>query len=430
MRLAILLLLLFVGNFLNVVDRSIIGLFLPMVRTDLGISATQAGLITGVAFIAVYSVVSIPIARVTDRYGARAVIAASVVLWSAFTAACGLAASFGQLFLARMAVGAAESAFVPAAYAALTIAFPKDKLGRAMSVFSLGQAAGLVLGYSMAGSLGQQLGWRYGFVTIGMAGVVIGAITWLAWPHLMPNRWAAPPPGGRQRTAAALNPFPAIAQLLRIRAFALIVVAASTHAIATYGSQQWMPSLLQQSYGMTLAESGFWMGIGFSSASIAGGTLAGFLIDFFKKDKMLNCMRLAAWTVAAPLPFQLLAFLRFDGPYYLGLVPTFFLTALYMVPTYFVVQRLVPDHMRASANAILLTTFTAVGLGLGPLLVGIGSDKLTSLGVDNPLGISISLLMVANVISALVYGLVARELRGKDVPESAVPDPAVREPAT
>ena len=427
MRLAILLLLLFVGNFLNVVDRSIIGLFLPMVRTDLGLSATQAGLISGVAFIAVYSVVSVPIARVTDRYGARAVIAASVVLWSGFTAACGVAASFGQLFLARMAVGAAESAFVPAAYAALTFAFPKEKLGRAMSIFTLGQAAGLVLGYSMAGSIGQQLGWRYGFVTIGMAGVVIGTITWLAWPHLMPNRWATPP--SPQRTAAALNPLPAIAQLMRIRAFALIVLAASSHAIATYGSQQWMPSLLQQSYGMTLAQSGFWMGIGFSSASIVGGTIAGFLIDFFKKDKMLNCMRLAAWTVAMPLPFQLLAFLKFDGPYYIGLIPAFFLTALYMVPTYYVVQRLVPDHMRASANAILLTTFTAAGLGLGPLFVGIGSDKLTSLGFSNPLGTSISLLMVANVISAAIYALVAREMRGKDVPESAVPDPAVREPA-
>lgn len=425
MRLAILLMLLFVGNFLNVVDRSIIGLFLPMVRTDLGLSATQAGLISGVAFIAIYSLVSIPIARVTDRYGARMVIALSIVLWSGFTALCGVAASFSQLFIARMAVGAAESAFVPAAYAALAIAFPKEKLGRAISVFTLGQAAGLVLGYSMAGSIGQQVGWRYAFVSIGLAGVVIGLIAWLIWPLLMPaHKLHTPASQTPQRAAAALNPFPVIAQLLRIRAFTLLVIAASTHAIATYGSQQWMPSLLQQAYGMTLAESGFWMGIGFSSASIVGTTIAGFLIDFFKKDKMVNCMRLAAWTVAMPLPFQLVAFLRFDGPYYILLVPAFFLTALYMVPTYFVVQRLVPDNVRASANAILLTTFTAVGLGLGPLLVGIASDALTTLGVANPLGIAISILMGANVISAIVYGLTARELRRKEAAEAAVTEPA------
>ena len=114
------------------VDRSILGLMVGPIREDLQISDTEFSLLAGLAFALFYTLLGIPIARLADRTNRRNLIAAGIALWSLMTAVCGLARSFGQLFVARVGVGVGEAALSPAAYSMIADLFPKERLGRAL----------------------------------------------------------------------------------------------------------------------------------------------------------------------------------------------------------------------------------------------------------------------------------------------------------
>src|ERR1043165_3480211 len=105
-RVLLILLLAYIFNFS---DRQIIGVLALPIKAQLALSDRQLGLMGGLAFALFYSGLAIPIAWLADRRSRVNIIAVSVALWSVFTAACGLAQNFWQLFLARMGVGIGEA---------------------------------------------------------------------------------------------------------------------------------------------------------------------------------------------------------------------------------------------------------------------------------------------------------------------------------
>ena len=90
---------------MNFVDRQILSIVLDDVKAELGASDTAMGLLSGLAFSLFYTVAGVPIARLADRGTRRSIVAVGLAVWSAMTAACGLAGSFWQLALARFGVG-------------------------------------------------------------------------------------------------------------------------------------------------------------------------------------------------------------------------------------------------------------------------------------------------------------------------------------
>src|SRR5215218_4458220 len=123
-RVLALLLLAYVFNFL---DRQILAILKIPIKAELGLTDTQLGLMGGIAFASVYSTLAIPFARYADRGRRVKVIAASVTVWSGFTALCGWAGSFWQLFLARMGVGIGEAGGVAPSYALIADYFPPER---------------------------------------------------------------------------------------------------------------------------------------------------------------------------------------------------------------------------------------------------------------------------------------------------------------
>src|SRR5689334_6521663 len=108
--------LLFLVAFLNYLDRNVIGILMPAIKRDLGLSDGEIGFITGIAYSLFYAAMGIPIARLADRLPRRNVIAVAMAVWSAMTAACGLAANFWQLSLARIMVGVGEAGATPSSH--------------------------------------------------------------------------------------------------------------------------------------------------------------------------------------------------------------------------------------------------------------------------------------------------------------------------
>src|SRR5690606_17286854 len=123
---------------LSFVDRQILSLLVTPIKEDLGLNDTQIGLLQGLAFALFYTMLGLPMGWLADRYSRRTIIAVGVLLWSFMTAVCALARSFWSLFAARIGVGVGEATLGPSAFSLITDYFPRDRLGTALSVYSMG----------------------------------------------------------------------------------------------------------------------------------------------------------------------------------------------------------------------------------------------------------------------------------------------------
>ena len=161
---------------LNFVDRQLVAILGQPMKAELGLSDRQLGLLSGVAFALFYTTLGLPIARVAERRSRVGVIAVSLGLWSAATAMCGLARTVPQLVLARLGVGLGEAGYSPTAQSLIADMVPPERRATALSLFSLGIPAGMLIGAIAGGWLAQSLGWRMAFIWLGVPGVALAFV--------------------------------------------------------------------------------------------------------------------------------------------------------------------------------------------------------------------------------------------------------------
>jgi MFS family permease len=157
----------------NFIDRQIIGILAVPIKTELHLSDARLGLMGGAAFAIFYTLLGIPVARLADRVSRTGIMTAALALWSLMTAACGLAQSFPQLFLARMGVGVGEAGGVTPAYSLICDYFPAKERARALSVYSFGIPIGTGLAFMLGGIITSLVNWRVAFFIVGCAGLLI-----------------------------------------------------------------------------------------------------------------------------------------------------------------------------------------------------------------------------------------------------------------
>ncbi|WP_242912652.1 spinster family MFS transporter [Brevundimonas pishanensis] len=161
---------------LNFVDRQIIGILAAPLKEHLQMSDSQFGLLGGIAFASVYSTLAIPLAWLADRTSRVWIMTGALAVWSGFTALCGIAGSFGQLFLFRMGVGVGEAGGVAPAYSLIADYFPPNQRARAMAAFAFGIPLGTAGGTLIGGLLAAKYGWQTAFIVVGVLGVLIAPI--------------------------------------------------------------------------------------------------------------------------------------------------------------------------------------------------------------------------------------------------------------
>ncbi|MFN4296680.1 MAG: spinster family MFS transporter [Brevundimonas sp.] len=161
---------------LNFLDRQIIGILAAPLKAEFGLSDSQFGLLGGIAFASVYSTLAIPLAWLADRYSRVWIMTGALTVWSGFTALCGVAGSFGQLFLFRMGVGVGEAGGVAPAYSLVADYFPPHQRARALAVFAFGIPLGTAAGTLVGGVLAAQYGWRTAFIVVGLIGVLVAPL--------------------------------------------------------------------------------------------------------------------------------------------------------------------------------------------------------------------------------------------------------------
>ena len=370
--------LLLVVYIFNFIDRQIVNILAEPIARDLDLSDTQIGLMTGIAFALLYTVLGLPIARYSDRPTTNRIglISVSLAVWSTMTALCGLAQNFYQLLLARVGVGVGEAGCTPAAHSLIADIVPKERRASALAFYALGIPIGTLLGMLIGGQLADRLGWREAFMVVGLPGIVLAVILMLVLRDprrgaaMIAARAAATPP-------RVLSNREALRAILSSRAFVLLLVAGTAASFLSYGKTTWTTIFFQRTHGMTPGEVGFWFGLWGGAAGIAGTILGGWLADRYGAKNRRHVMTAPAIGMALAAPIAFAAYFATDWRLSLALLmlPTL-LNSLYYGPTYSSVQGLVRPEARAMATAILLFCQNLIGLGLGPLFFGMLSDGI------------------------------------------------------
>ncbi len=399
------LLLVYIFNF---VDRQILAILAAPIQAELDLTDGQMGLLGGLAFALLYSTLAVPLAALADRTSRSWVITVSLMLWSGFTALCGLAQGFWHIFLARLGVGIGEAGGVAPSYALIGDYFPSEKRASALSIYSLGIPLGSAAGVLAGGYIAATVDWRLAFLAVGLVGVLIAPVFKL----LVRDRPKFAPPRMPQ-AGAPVSGFRATASLLmRKRSFWFLALGAACSSMLGYGIAFWLPSLLQRSFGFDLIEASRFFGALLLIGGVAGVLVGGILGDRLGSRNKAFYAYLPGIAFILGVPMFALGITSKDAQlaFLLFLLPQA-LAYVWLGPVLSAVQHLVPPLERATASALFLLVNNLIGLGGGIYALGALSEFLTPIYGDEALRYSMLYSLVLYALAALLMALAGPSLK-------------------
>ncbi len=359
---------------LNFLDRQLLSILAKPIQDTLQVTDSQLGLIGGLYFAFFYCFIAIPVGWLADRTNRIAILALACGIWSAATAACGLARNYGEFAVARMTVGFGEAGGVPPSYAIISDYFPAGRRGLALGIFNLGPPVGAALGIAFGASVAAAFSWRDAFLVIGMIGIVTAvALVFIVKEPRRGGLDAAPdaPPVGQEKAkfGATLKMFVTHPALM------LAALGSGATQFITYGLGNFATLFLMREKGMTLNDVALWYAL-VVLIGMGGGIFAsGWAIDRFTRRSKKAYALIPAATLTLAIPFYLL--FVWAPTWQLALVfllgPNF-LNYFYLSSSVALVQEEVKPNQRVMSGALLLLVMNFIGLGLGPTYVGAASD--------------------------------------------------------
>lgn len=354
----------------NFIDRQILAILAPSIKEDLGLSDTQIGALSGVAFGIFYATLGIPIARLADKYSRVNIISICLAIWSLMTALSGFAQNFLQLLIARIGVGIGEAGGSPPSHSLLADYFAPEKRATALGIYALGIPIGILFGNLAGGWINEFFGWRNAFFLVGIPGIILAIVLKMSVKE--------PPRGYSEGKPPEMNQVPfkdVVKTMWGFKSFRFIALGAGTQAFVGYGSIAWMPSFLVRTHDMSTGEVGTALGLIIGLFGGAGTLLSGFIGDKLGAKDPRWYMLVPAYAFLIAVPTGAVVFLV-EGLWIALIVYMLpvFLVNLYTGPTFAMTQSLAPLAMRAAASALLLFIINIIGLVFGPTAVGIISD--------------------------------------------------------
>jgi MFS family permease len=157
--------------FINYVDRGNLATAAPLIKDELGLSATQIGVLIS-AFFWSYTPAQILAGWLAEHASAHKTLAIGLAVWALATAASGLVGSFMALLLFRVVLGAGESVVFPCTSKLLAQHLPVERLGMANGLTLVGLGLGPAFGTFVGGELMSAWGWRDVFVVFGLVSLL------------------------------------------------------------------------------------------------------------------------------------------------------------------------------------------------------------------------------------------------------------------
>ncbi len=399
------------ANVSGSIDRQIFTSLVGPVKRDLGLTDTQVSLLSGFGFSVFFAIFGLFIGRMVDRRRRNVIVAVGAAMWSVLTALTGITRSYGQLMLARVGVGVGEATLSPAAVSVIADAFPRRRLGTAMSVYMLGTFLGSGVSYALGAWMvtkaeatgmvtlplvGAVYPWQTVFFVIGLPGLLVAL---LALTMREPVRAT----GTRTMDAVPLRQ---VMAYMRGNARTMIAICAgyTCSASVNWGVGFWLQAFFVRTHGWSIAQAGTLQGGLTIVIGPIGTLLGGWLSDRYTQRGMVD----------APLRVGMLGaagMLVFAGLY--PVVPSATVAAALLVPVNLVaalpwgaanvaIAEAMPSRLRGQGSALFQLMVGLAG-GIGPTAVALITDR--GFGDDAALRWSLSLCTVVGM--ALTLGLLA-----------------------
>lgn len=401
-RVAAILTTLLLINAFSQIDRILPFILAESIKADLGLSDTQMGLLTGLAFAVCYSLLSLPLARASDRGSPRFVLVSCVLLWSAMTALGGFAASFLLLAVTRFGVAFGEAGAVPAGHALIARKIRPERRGLAIGLFAMGIPLGTMVGFAAGGAVGDTLGWRTAMIGAGAIGGLVGLLAFLV-PGPTPTL---------ECTAANNEPFlRSSRRLLASPAFRWLFIAAIFLGFAAAPFYAFAAPFLIRTHGFSASEVGLAFGLLQGLMGIVGTLLGGRWFDraassgtgrVLGPPAILFLIASATTTAALFAPAGWLS---------IALLVPGMLSFSFLLPWAFGAAHLVAgEGKQAQATSLVMIGSGLLGPALGPLIVGMVSDAVTAALVANGLGFGLLVVPIASVLAGIALLIANRRI--------------------
>jgi MFS family permease len=390
---------------LSISDRMILSILFPDIKAEFGLSDTQLGLLGGISFALFYSTMGLPIARLSDQYSRKRIIIASLVIFSFMTAFSGLAAGFISLLLFRIGVGIGEAGVNPASHSIIADYFPPQRRAFAMATLMLGGSFGMMLGFVGGGFIAEAYNWRIALVSVGVPGLLLAVVMARSLQEPARGTFEAetpPPPPPILTTAATMWANPAMRHLM-----AGSIVA----GLMSYGLTQWLPTFFIRTHDLSQSQTGLMMAGVFGILGAIGALVAGKWFDRLSIRGFQYGMWMLAIVPFVSMPFFIMGLFadNLTTAMLLFIIPGF-AGNCFLGPTLAMVQTLSPVHMRAVSSAIKMLCLNLIGLGLGPLLVGVLSDGLSPRHGEQALNVALAYFTLVGLWGSLHFWLCGRAL--------------------
>ncbi len=371
--------LLALTHFLMQADRNLPALILPLLKQRFALSDTALGLLQGPAFVLFFVAATLLAGRVVDRVPQLKVLAGSVLLWTLASIGFGLARDWEQLVACRLMLGVGQAMVAPAALSLIVTRAPADEVGRSVSVFTTGSALGrsgaMLLGGALLALIASPLvrgifsgldAWRVLFFLSALPNLAVAVALLLADREGQ----TVGAPGRRPSMLLALEQM-RVAPLV----FAAHLLAAGCVIVLIQAASAWLPTLLQRALSLSAARSGVVSGlivmIGAPLGHLGGGGVTDFCRRTGRPPSLVIILSLALCVIGAGLLCAPPSLTTIGAGFFLltvfgGMAAVVFL-ALYQ-------PMLSTAH--GASNAVFFAATTLIGVGLGPPVIGLLSDRV------------------------------------------------------
>lgn len=374
-----LLLLIFIFNY---ADRFLISGLVGPIKQEFGLGDGFMGLLMGPAFVVLYVLAGIPIARLADRASRIMIICVGCIVWSLFTGLTGLAIGPVTLALCRVGVGIGEAALLAPAYSLLADYFKVERRGVAFAILGLATYFGQIAGYAGGPAIAAKYSWHAAFFAMAVLGFILAAFAWLLIKE--------PPRAELAKTQEALTPI--IKRLTKARSYIALMFGMGLGTLSGVSFGFWGPTLFVRNHGLSESAASNAFAAFFGLAGLTGMLMFGALSDRLTKKGPHGPPRLAAFSLFAATFFILLVTWSSSfAQSKLLAIPSGLLGGGWSVGVMASLQYVLPDRYRATATATFVAVSTLLGLLIGPWLAGAVSGALGNDAHSLRIGLSVTI---------------------------------------
>ncbi len=381
--------------FFNYADRQAIYSIFPLLRTQLGLSSVQLGVVAS-CFMWVYALAGPLAGWASDRISPRIVVLAALTFWSLVTATTALCHTYGSLVFVRSLGGLGEAFYFPAAMSLIAAVHTATTRSRAMAIHQSSVYAGTIGGSTFSALIAEQYGWHTSFILFGLLGVAlaVGLVLFLR---------PTPPNAASPTSTTARNLVLSIRKILASRrVLAMIAVFMGANFVAVV-FLTWLPTFLGDKFHMSLGNAGFSSTIYLQLASVAGVLLGGILVDSFAAKGRGGRQAVQAAGLLGGVPFLFLTGWSITVTGLIAAMIGFgFFKGIYDANIWASLYDVIPEDQRGLA-AGLMNSLGWLGGGFAPILIA-------ALANHSSLSACLSAMSAIYLLVAAVLFLVARSL--------------------